>query len=95
LGGCGGGPGDKTAHLVADKKLFLWHEVLVLMDRSLLPEGRGSNCLSCVTVVGYNLSGLLQGPGREQVQEGSQIAANHPFSLPDADGGAEDGLKLF
>jgi len=46
-------------------------------------------------VIAQYLSGLLQGPGREQVMEGSQITANHPFSLPDADGGAEDGFKLF
>lgn len=40
-----GGPGlmNLTA---AGKKSFLWREVLFLMDRSLLPEGRGSNCLS-------------------------------------------------
>lgn len=24
------------------KKLFLWHEVLVLMDHNLLPDGSGS-----------------------------------------------------
>lgn len=28
--------------MVHGKKLFLWQEVLVLMDRSPLPEGRGS-----------------------------------------------------
>ena len=48
---------------VADgKKLFLWHEVLVRMDRSLLPEGSSWNRVSRVGGVGHNLPRTPQGP---------------------------------
>jgi len=51
------------------KKLFLWHEVLVLMDRSLLPEGSGSKSLSGMGEVSCNLACTPQGPGGVQILE--------------------------
>jgi len=51
------------------KKLFLWREVLVLMDHKLLPEGRDSVFMSGTGGVDYNLTCSPQGPGGEQVLE--------------------------
>lgn len=56
---------------VADgNKLFLWHEVLALIARSLVPEGNALKRLSRVRGVSHNFNCPLQGPGRVQVLEG-------------------------
>ena len=70
------------------KKLFRWREVLVLIERSLLPEGRGfEQFVSRLGGVGHYLPCPPQGPGGVQVVEGWQIAAYHPLCR------AEDTLQ--
>ena len=54
------------------KKILLCREVLILIDRSVPPEGSEADRLRPgLEGVGRNLTCTLQGPG------GSQVAANH------------------
>jgi len=98
-----------TRPVAVEKKLFLWREVLVLMDRNLLPEGRDSEYMSGGRGRPQSYCSP-QGPGGVQVLERWQIAADHLLSranytlqsalvlgsgssLPDGDGGGGDGLN--
>src|SRR4029434_2359881 len=94
----------------AGKKLVLWGEVSVLMDRSLLLDGKDlKEFVTWVGGIGHNLTCPPQGPRGEQVLKRWKIAANHLLggtddtlqsafvigsgsSVPDRDGGGEDGL---
>lgn len=48
---------------------FLWREVMVCMDRSLLSKGRGLNRLTRVSKASYDLTCTPPGPGDVQVLE--------------------------
>ena len=94
---------------VADgKKLFLWCEVLVLMDRSLLPEGSSWNRewpgweesatnfltrLRVLEVCRSSRVGRLHLLSSADDTLQSALVLGSGSSVPDGDGGGEDGLN--
>lgn len=99
--GCGRAVGDSGT--VADgKKLFLSPEVLVLMDRSLLPEGGGQNqSMTWTGGVGYDLTCTPHSPGAVQVARpttflSSAVAELYQMVMQEAGIGLDvGGVELY